>query len=121
GQVPEPAPITMPLNLPDRTAGVRYDRGVTAKRLGQIGCRIELDTLDDGTAVVIATPPTWRPDLTRPADLVEEVLRLEGYDSIPSVLPAATPGRGLTEGQRRKRAVARALASAGYVEVLPFP
>ncbi|MCP2258480.1 phenylalanyl-tRNA synthetase beta subunit [Streptoalloteichus tenebrarius] len=121
GEVPAPTPITMPLALPDRVAGVRYERGATARRLGQIGCRMELTTADDGTALVTAIPPSWRPDLTQPADLVEEVLRLEGYDTIPSTLPPAPAGRGLTEAQRRRRAVARALANAGYVEVLPFP
>ena len=59
-----------------------------------------------------------RPDLQQPADLVEEVLRLEGLDKIPSVLPAAPAGRGLTRAQQRKRAVGRALAAAGHVEVL---
>jgi phenylalanyl-tRNA synthetase beta chain len=49
------------------------------------------------------------------------VLRLEGYDTIPSVLPAAPAGRGLTASQLRRRAVSRALAEAGSVEVLPFP
>jgi phenylalanyl-tRNA synthetase beta chain len=49
------------------------------------------------------------------------VLRLEGLDVIPSVLPPAPPGRGLTASQLRRRAVSRALAEAGYVEVLPFP
>jgi phenylalanyl-tRNA synthetase beta chain len=116
-----PAAVAMPLELPDRVAGVRYERGVTAMRLGQIGCRVDLVTADDGTALLTATPPTWRPDLRQPADLVEEVLRLEGYHTIPSQLPAAPPGRGLTTAQRRRRAVSVALASAGYVEVLPDP
>jgi phenylalanyl-tRNA synthetase beta chain len=121
GTVEPPAPITMPISLPDRVAGVRYERGVTVRRLGQIGCRIAVSTGKDGAALVTAVPPSWRGDLVRPADLVEEVLRLEGYDSIPSVLPPAPAGRGLTESQRRRRTVARALAEAGYVEVLPFP
>ncbi len=43
-----------------------------------------------------ALPPTWRPDLTDPYDLVEEVARVVGYTQVPSVLPAAPPGRGLT-------------------------
>lgn len=114
-------PITMPINLPDRVAGVRYERGVTVRRLTQIGCEVSVGTGEDGTAVVTAIPPSWRGDLAQPADLVEEVLRLEGYDSIPSILPSAPAGRGLTPHQRRRRAVARALAEAGYVEVLPFP
>jgi phenylalanyl-tRNA synthetase beta chain len=121
GDPKQPAPVTMPLALPDRIAGVSYERGVTARRLGQIGCRVEVSTSEKGVGLVTATPPTWRPDLTQPFDLVEEVLRLEGYHTIPSVLPAAPPGRGLTDVQRRKRAVSRALAGEGYVEVLPFP
>ncbi|WP_043724096.1 phenylalanine--tRNA ligase subunit beta [Kutzneria sp. 744] len=116
-----PSPVSMPIDLPDRVAGVHYARGVTARRLGQIGCGVEVTTSDDGRTFVIATPPPWRPDLTQPADLVEEVLRLEGYHTIPSELPPAPPQRGLTESQRRRRAVSRALSEAGYAEVLPFP
>jgi len=116
-----PGPVTMPMGLPDRVAGVRYGRGVTARRLQQIGCVVEVTTTDDGTPVVTAIPPSWRADLTDPADLVEEVLRLEGYHTIPSELPPAPPGNGLTAAQRRRRAVSRALAENGYVEVLPFP
>jgi phenylalanyl-tRNA synthetase beta chain len=121
GHVEPMAPVTMPIDLPDRVAGVRYERGVTVRRLGQIGCKVQVGTSDEGAAQVTAVPPSWRGDLLQPADLVEEVLRLEGYDSIPSTLPAAPPGTGLTETQRRRRTVSRALAEAGYVEVLPFP
>ncbi|MEQ3552566.1 phenylalanine--tRNA ligase subunit beta [Pseudonocardia nematodicida] len=121
GGVPAVAPVRMPLSLPDRVAGVTYPRGATARRLGQVGCTVDLDTGPDGQGQIVATPPTWRPDLAQAADLVEEVLRLEGYDTIPSELPAAPPGRGLTAAQRRRRAVSRALAEAGLVEVLPFP
>jgi phenylalanyl-tRNA synthetase beta chain len=121
GEPELPEPVTMPIDLPDRVAGVRYKRGVTAHRLGQIGCRVEVGTTDDGITIVTVVPPTWRSDLNQPADLVEEVLRLEGYDTIPSTLPPAPSGRGLTEVQRRRRTVSRALAEAGFAEVLPFP
>ncbi|MEC3974055.1 phenylalanine--tRNA ligase subunit beta [Amycolatopsis sp. H20-H5] len=114
-------PVTMPISLPDQVAGVRYKPGATAHRLQQVGCKVKLSTSDDGVSSVTATPPSWRADLVQPADLVEEVLRLEGYDSIPSTLPAAPAGTGLTDVQRRRRTVSRALAEAGYVEVLPFP
>jgi phenylalanyl-tRNA synthetase beta chain len=67
------------------------------------------------------TPPSWRPDLVQPADLVEEVLRLEGLEVIPSVLPAAPSGRGLTPAQKRWRAIGKSLALSGFVEVLPTP
>jgi phenylalanyl-tRNA synthetase beta chain len=121
GAAPVPAAIEMALDLPDRVAGVSYPNGTTTHRLRQVGCEVELQLGADLGGVVQVVPPSWRPDLTQPADLVEEVLRLEGYEVIPSVLPAAPPGRGLTPGQLRRRAVSTALAEAGFVEVLPFP
>ncbi|WP_216902429.1 phenylalanine--tRNA ligase subunit beta [Nocardia alni] len=117
---PGPAPIRMDLDLPDRTAGVVYPNGTSARRLAQIGCAVDVDVTESGHGQLVVTPPSWRPDLAQPADLVEEVLRLEGLEQIPSVLPAAPAGRGLTATQRRRRAVSRALAFAGCVEV-PAP
>lgn len=116
GAAPVSAPIAMATDLPDRYAGITYAAGVGVRRLEQVGC-----TVTDKGDTLVVTPASWRPDLTQPADLVEEVLRLEGYDVIPSVLPAAPAGRGLTAEQQRRRAVSRALAESGYVEVLPFP
>ncbi|MFG1934214.1 phenylalanine--tRNA ligase subunit beta [Mycobacterium sp. NPDC048908] len=109
-------PVTMAVDLPDRTAGVDYPEGTTARRLTQIGAEVTTDG-DRVTAV----PPSWRPDLREPADLVEEVLRLEGLEIIPSVLPQAPAGRGLTAIQKRRRAIGKSLALNGYVEILPTP
>ena len=111
-----PGPIAMPAGLPSRTAGVSYpaDRVVASAVRGRVStCRGE-DPLQ-------VTPPTWRPDLTDPADLAEEVIRLDGYDKIPAELPVAPPGNGLTAAQRRRRSVGRTLAEAGYDEVLDYP
>ncbi len=113
-----PPPVRMAVDLPDRTAGVVYPDGATVARLTQIGARVAADA-DPGYLLV--TPPSWRPDLVQPADLVEEVLRLESLDVIPSVLPPAPAGRGLTAAQKRRRAIGKALALSGYVEVLPTP
>ena len=114
-----PTAVSMPLDLPDRTAGVKYADGAAARRLTQIGGRVTV--ADDDVTVITVVPPSWRPDLKQPADLVEEVLRLEGLDLIPSVLPLAPPGRGLTASQKRRRAIGKSLALNGYVEVLPTP
>jgi phenylalanyl-tRNA synthetase beta chain len=111
-----PAPVSMALDLPDRTAGVEYAEGATVHRLTQIGGRV---ASQDGRVTV--TPPSWRPDLREPADLVEEVLRLEGLELIPSILPTAPAGRGLTPGQVRRRAIGKSLALNGFVEILPTP
>jgi phenylalanyl-tRNA synthetase beta chain len=109
-------PVSMAADLPDRTAGVDYAEGTTQKRLTQVGAEV----VTDGDRVT-ATPPSWRPDLREPADLVEEVLRLEGLEIIPSVLPQAPAGRGLTPVQKRRRAIGKSLALNGYVEILPTP
>jgi phenylalanyl-tRNA synthetase beta chain len=104
---------------PTRVGGFPIDRTVVIRSLEAVGCVLPLP--DDGVAVVEVTPPPWRPDLLAPADLTEEVLRLVGYDQIPSKLPKAPAGRGLTQAQRLRRHISRALAGAGYVEVLTYP
>ncbi len=111
---PQPA-ISFPLDLPGRVAGRAYDPQVVRARLVDVGCEVDAD--DPATV----TPPTWRPDLLAPIDLVEEVVRLEGYDTVPVLLPTAPAGRGLTDGQRLRRAASRALASVGLVEVTSQP
>nr|MDT0663206.1 phenylalanine--tRNA ligase subunit beta [Micromonospora sp. DSM 115978] len=111
-----PDPVTIPADLPGRRSGVPYPPQRVVELLETVGCAV----VADGDRLTV-TPPSWRPDLVDPADLVEEVVRLDGYDKIPSVLPVAPPGRGLTASQRRRRAVARALAEQGYVEVLAYP
>jgi phenylalanyl-tRNA synthetase beta chain len=112
---PRPS-IALDAGKPAQVAGVPYTASQVVEFLTAVGC--DVDTTGSPLAV---TPPPWRPDLTDPADLVEEVIRLAGYDDVPSVLPTAPPGRGLTEVQRRRRSVGRALAEAGYVEAPSYP
>ncbi|RFU19593.1 phenylalanine--tRNA ligase subunit beta [Geodermatophilus marinus] len=114
-RAPRPV-VALDAGLPGRVAGVPYTPAQVVELLAAVGC-----TVDGEGAELAVTPPPWRPDLTDPADLAEEVVRLAGYDDVPSVLPTAPPGRGLTEGQRRRRAVGRALAEAGYVEAPAYP
>ncbi|MEV6815214.1 phenylalanine--tRNA ligase subunit beta [Micromonospora sp. NPDC051296] len=126
-------PVTMPVDLPSRRVGVDYPPARVVALLEQVGCtvargadRLAEDPGEVGVAAAVGEaltviPPTWRPDLTDPADLVEEVVRLDGYEKVPSLLPTAPPGRGLTWQQRRNRAVSRSLAERGYVEVLAHP
>ena len=102
-----PVTIVLPADLPERTAGIPIPEPMVVRRLEQIGCSVA------GTGALTVTPPSWRPDLIDPADLVEDVVRLEGYESVPSTLPTPPPGRGLTEAQRTRRSIGRALAEAG--------
>ncbi|UED83113.1 phenylalanine--tRNA ligase subunit beta [Streptomyces profundus] len=110
-----PATVEIRADHPDRVAGVAYGREVVVRRLQEVGCAVT------GSDTLTVTAPSWRHDLTDPNDLAEEVLRLEGYESLPSTLPRPPAGRGLTEGQRLRRRVGRALAGQGYVETLNYP
>jgi len=67
------------------------------------------------------TPPSWRPDLLNTSDLAEEVARLIGYDSIPSILPDRPLHAALTTKQKRRRKITQFLANRGFAEVLTFP
>ncbi|RRS01835.1 phenylalanine--tRNA ligase subunit beta [Glycomyces terrestris] len=109
------APVALPVDLPSRTVGVDYDRATVVAMLEAAGCTVE------GGDVLSVTPASWRPDLTDPADLVEEVVRLHGYAHVPSATPRAIAGTGLTPAQRRRRRVARALADNGFTETYTFP
>ncbi len=123
GRPPAPVPIDLPVTEPERLMGRPYTVGVITRRLEQLGCVVTAAVAPEpGSPQALSVlPPSWRPDLTRPADLVEEVARLEGFDTVDAVLPLAPSGTGLTGGQRRERAIAADLASAGLTEVLSFP
>jgi phenylalanyl-tRNA synthetase beta chain len=108
--------LTMDAVRPSRIVGVEYSTERVAELLAAVGCEVSVE----GSTLTVV-PPTWRPDLLGPADLTEEVVRLDGFDAVPSALPIAPPGNGLTPTQRRKRSVGRTLAEQGYVEVLSYP
>jgi phenylalanyl-tRNA synthetase beta chain len=139
-----PVTIELAADYPDRVAGVVYGLDTVVARLQEVGCAVRSTPASheptiapwraqppDGAdhhakhdrqhTVLLVTPPSWRPDLTDPADLAEEVIRLEGYSNIPVRQPRATAGKGLTARQRALRAVSRALADDGFVEVRSEP
>ncbi|MCB0906756.1 MAG: phenylalanine--tRNA ligase subunit beta [Nocardioidaceae bacterium] len=116
GQAPEPRTITIDAGLPARITGMEITAETTVADLRAVGCGVEVS----GDRLTV-TVPAWRHDLSDPFDLVEEVARIVGYANVPSVLPPAPAGRGLTRGQRLRRRVGRTLAGAGLVEVINFP
>ena len=111
----DPTVIVMRADEPARIAGMPITRDVVVSLLTSVGCEV------DGDEMLTVTAPSWRPDLTDPADLVEEVVRLVGYDTLPSTLPIAALGHGLTPAQRMRRRVGAALAARGAVEILTYP
>ncbi|MGB9881028.1 MAG: phenylalanine--tRNA ligase subunit beta, partial [Anaerolineae bacterium] len=74
---------------------------------------------DAGHFLVI--PPTFRADLEREIDLIEEVARIHGLDRIPSTVPGRRQGRGgLTSRQKAIRLVDDTLAGAGLYQVITY-
>ena len=116
GTPPAPTTVTVAADLPARVSGIDIDAATTRRHLAAVGCRVD----GEDAALEVVVPP-WRPDLTDPFDMVEEVVRIVGYGAVPSVLPTPTAGRGLTREQRLRRRVGRTLAGAGLVEVVSFP
>ncbi|MBO0921250.1 phenylalanine--tRNA ligase subunit beta [Cellulomonas sp. zg-ZUI222] len=111
-----PEPVAFDPAQAGRLVGVPYTDDEVRATLTEIGC-----TVEDATTPWRVHVPSWRPDLVAGVDLVEEVARLRGYDAIPSIVPSAPTGRGLTRDQRLRRAVADTLAASGLVEVLSYP
>ncbi|TFB72534.1 phenylalanine--tRNA ligase subunit beta [Cryobacterium glaciale] len=115
-EAPASEPIRLPTGFVSGLIGLAYTGDEVRDALVDVG--VSLVEADGDLQV---TPPSWRPDLTDKWTLAEEVARIVGYDRIPSVLPIAPPGRGLTRTQTLRRTVAQTLAATGHTEVLTYP
>ncbi len=133
-----PEPVALRADHAARVAGAPIPIDETLRHLRSVGCVVDSAAADaqpaplavgvhasallaGGDDLVTVTPPSWRPDLRDPNDFAEEVIRLFGYDNVPSILPPAPGGQGLTVSQRRRRRVATALVGAGLTEVVSYP
>ena len=113
----------------DRQVTLRPDR---VKTLGGVDMNVEgqrriLEALgfeiDTTEGQIVATTPSWRPDIDGEACLVEEVLRVNGFDNIP-VVPlqrdSSLPKQILTVGQRREGFARKVLAGRGMMEAVTW-
>ncbi len=109
--------VTIDPQLPARISGAPITAAEARDALAAVGAEVSAIAGDRWQVVA----PSWRPDLRDPADLVEEVVRIYGYERLPATLPSPPAGRGLTVAQRQRRAVTRALADRGFTETLAYP
>ncbi len=112
-----PEAVRFDLSRVNGLLGTDYSDAEIRGALEMIGCEL----VEVGDGVLEVTAPSWRADLTRSADLVEEAARIIGYDRIPSVLPTAPAGRGLTREQRLRRRAANVSTAWGLTEVQSYP
>ena len=115
-----PAPRARVSFAPSRVARLLGD-AVPAAEVVALLTSIGFDVQGSGDALSVAAP-SWRHDVSRDVDLVEEVARLRGYDRLPDTLTGARPGNVPdhplhTVGRR----VRDALVAAGLLEVRPLP
>jgi phenylalanyl-tRNA synthetase beta chain len=111
-------PIVLRLDQIERILGIRIDREEVRKILTLLGNKETTvkEAADEARIEVI--PPSWRSDLTREIDLIEEVARIHGYENIPedvSVPMAPSTRRDIDRVLEKARG---ALVAAGYDEAL---
>lgn len=108
-----PWEVTYPLSETKRILGISLDRQETADLLTRLTFGVE------GDDPLTVTVPTRRPDVRVPADLVEEIARLHGFDSIPATLPQG-PGGGLSYEEHRLRLLRNIMVGAGFYQLIGF-
>jgi len=110
----ETAEVDLRLSDVERLLGSGFERGYVAGILERLGMSVS------GDEPMTVTVPTYRPDLTRPADLVEEVARIHGYDKFGATIPTGPAGY-LTRQQQRLRKAHQALAGIGLNQAVTLP
>ena len=110
--------VTLRPSRVESLGGVAVPDAAIARILSHLGCSVVKAGADFQVSL-----PSWRADIEGEADLVEEVLRLHGYDHIPAVplLPVgALPGQAVDANQRRAGLVRRTLAERGLNEAVTY-
>jgi phenylalanyl-tRNA synthetase beta chain len=117
GELSEPAPIELRASRVEGLLGT----AIPIERCAETLQRLDFHTEIDGESL-LATPPHYRAlDVTREADLIEEVARIEGVDSFPATLPAAPTAIGrFSAKQRMVRGVEDLLTGGGYSEAITW-
>lgn len=126
---PERARSVLGMDLPDArqrellaTIGCAVEPGSGEPGSGEAGTgEAGAGEAGAGEAGYVVTPPDYRPDLTIPADLNEELARLHGYDQVPEQVPSAGRVGRRMPADAALRAARRALSASGWTELLTLP
>ena len=114
--VPVPAPVTLRVARACKVIGMPLTQAQCAQALKRLGLPVQ-----EGQGELTVTPPSYRFDLQIEEDLIEEVVRMVGYDALPQTPPLApTSARLRPESERGAFALRRSLAALGYQETINF-
>ena len=116
-EIPSPIePLTLDLTLAEveKLLGPGFDSDGVSGILTSLGMEVS------GTDPLHVVVPTYRPDIDRPVDLVEEVARIHGFEKFGSTVPVGSAG-GYTAEQRRLRSLHAALVGAGFNQAVTLP
>ena len=114
--VPQAKPVTLRVARAAKIIGMPLTQTQCAGALTRLGLPVV-----EGDGVLTVTPPSYRFDLTIEEDLIEEVVRMVGYNQLPTTPPLAPiTAKVRPENRRSPFAVRRALAGLGFQETINF-
>ena len=108
--------IKFPINLFENTTGFKVSDKEIIKILSDLGFSIKKNKKDLNLKV-----PSWRPDIAQPIDIVEEIVRIKGYDQIKTIIPEKIRNKQtLNKQQKLFHFLQRSVASKGYYETVTW-
>ena len=114
--LPQPTPVTLRVARAAKVIGMSLTQTQCLDALQRLGLPVS-----EGEGVLTVTPPSYRFDLQIEEDLIEEVVRMVGYNALPQTPPLAPITAHIRlEAERSPFAVRRALAALGYQETINF-
>jgi phenylalanyl-tRNA synthetase beta chain len=113
-------PQRQPVRLRTARAAKVIGVALTAERIAELFKLLDLQFVREGDDFVV-TPPSFRFDIEIEEDLIEEIVRLHGYDNVPNRAPQGRLGMmPETEDKRSLQAMRQILADRGYQEVINY-
>jgi phenylalanyl-tRNA synthetase beta chain len=121
--LPKPHPVSLRVARAAKVIGMPVTQAQCADVLKRLGLPLTQTEGENGydTGVVTVIPPAYRFDIQIEEDLIEEVVRIIGYNNLPNTPPLAPISANVrTESQRSPFAVRRVLAGLGYQETINY-
>jgi phenylalanyl-tRNA synthetase beta chain len=118
----EPPPVTGKIRLDPSRANRLLGTEIPDEEMIALLSRLDIEATRAEDGSLLCSPPSYRNDLHLPADLIEEIARLHGYERIPTTLPeGAFAGVEVPPRRRLMLEVSESLQASGLTEVMTFP